>query len=290
MNIKQSLFIALTLLFSVGAACAQAPTEKSLLWEVSGHGLTSPSYLYGTFHLLCPEELNFPESLTKKVSESKALYLELDFSDPSMMMEMQKNMAMKDGHSMKEYVSTEEYKRMGDSLQAFIGVPIDAVATIRPMLLASMLYPKLLNCNPGSPEVQLSETAKAHKVPVKGLETIKDQLQVFDDIPYKAQAEMLRDYLLEKDKMKSETEAMLSLYRTGDVAGMEKLMNDDKELTGKYKDALLLKRNRAWIAEIEKAAKAGTTFFAFGAGHLGGTEGVIALLRTAGYTVKPVQL
>ena len=55
------------LIFSLCTAKAQSGESKlktnaddnTLLWEISGNGLSAPSYLFGTFHLLCKEDINF---------------------------------------------------------------------------------------------------------------------------------------------------------------------------------------------------------------------------------------
>ena len=59
-------------------------------------------------------------------------------------------------------------------------------------------------------------------------------------------------------------------------------------MTSKYSDLMLKNRNQNWISRIEKIAKGKSTFFGVGAAHLGGQQGVIALLRKAGFTVEAV--
>jgi uncharacterized protein YbaP (TraB family) len=56
-----------------------------------------------------------------------------------------------------------------------------------------------------------------------------------------------------------------------------------------YEDLLLINRNKNWIPVMEKAMSTQATFFAVGAGHLPGKDGIISLLRNAGYTVNPVE-
>jgi uncharacterized protein YbaP (TraB family) len=69
-----------------------------------------------------------------------------------------------------------------------------------------------------------------------------------------------------------------SLFRYMQLSGM----SDD------FETVLLDKRNQNWIPIMEAAIRKGAAFFAVGAGHLGGQEGVIHLLRTKGYQLKPV--
>lgn len=278
-------FTALALVFS---ASAQVPTEKSLLWEISGNGLKEKSYLYGTFHLLCPEDLVFNKKVTEKLEASKALYLELDFSNPQIGVEMQMGMMMADGHTIREYTDSATFARMGDSLKAKVGMPIEMVNSIKPMMLASMLYPSALGCNPGSPELELMKLADAKGSKIAGLETVADQMKIFDEIPYKLQVKMLEEYLLSKDAMKNETEQMLGIYRKGDVKAMHDFMEEDKSGLGGFMDLMLYNRNRNWVETIKVQSAKEASFYAVGAGHLGGEQGVIALLRKAGYTVKAI--
>jgi uncharacterized protein YbaP (TraB family) len=64
-------------------------------------------------------------------------------------------------------------------------------------------------------------------------------------------------------------------------------MSESPEWKG-FEDIMLTNRNKNWIPVMETAMKESTTLFAVGAGHLYGKEGVINLLRQAGYTVTPV--
>jgi len=284
---KFALFFS-ALVFAFGAS-SQAPTEKSLLWEVSGNGLKEKSYLYGTFHLLCPEDLVFGKKVTEKLEASKALYCELDFSNPQIGVEMQMGMMMSEGHTIREYTDSVTFARMGDSLKAKVGMPIEMVNSFKPMLLASLLYPSALGCNPGSPELELMRLADAKGAKIAGLETVADQMKVFEGIPYNLQTKMLEEYLLSKDAMKNETEQMLGIYRKGDIKAMHDFMQDDKSGLEGFMDLMLYDRNRNWVETIKVQSAKEPSFYAVGAGHLGGEEGVIALLRKAGFTVKPIK-
>jgi uncharacterized protein YbaP (TraB family) len=81
---------------------------------------------------------------------------------------------------------------------------------------------------------------------------------------------------------------MLMLYRAKDLMGMASMFENTEEGWGKYEEDLLIRRNKAWISRIAEQTKIEQTFFAVGAGHLGGEQGVISLLRKAGFTVEPV--
>ena len=54
-------------------------------------------------------------------------------------------------------------------------------------------------------------------------------------------------------------------------------------------DAFLDERNKKWIDRMTDKMEQKSVFFAVGAGHLWGINGVINLLRKNGYTVVPVR-
>ena len=84
-------------------------------------------------------------------------------------------------------------------------------------------------------------------------------------------------------------EEMIRLYREQDIHAMQNSISDEGSGIAAYEEILLKRRNRNWIPIMARMMREKTTFFAVGAGHLGGESGVIALLRTNGYRVEPVQ-
>lgn len=277
------LFTTITTL----AAIAQAPKEKTLLWKITGKDIQSPSYLYGTFHMLCPDDFNMPDTVQKAFHTTKQLYLEIDLDDPTMMTKMMKGIMMKDGHTLKEYISQKDFDSCSKIFKAKTGMSLSLVANYKPFMLSSMLYPSMLGCQPIAFEKEFEKMAKADSMKIKGLETIEDQLGVFDDVPYKAQAKMLVKSLYELDKSKQQFTEMVALYKTKNVAALHDNVSGDTDLSD-YENLLLDKRNKNWIPIIEAAAAKQPTFIAVGAGHLGGKKGVINLLRKQGYKVTPV--
>ena len=91
-------------------------------------------------------------------------------------------------------------------------------------------------------------------------------------------------------EIRKELADLLVVYKAGDIEELYKLILNSTMEYGKYEEALLLERNRRWIPRIENIILEMPTFVAVGAGHLGGPEGVIALLRERGYTVQAVPL
>jgi uncharacterized protein len=142
-------------------------------------------------------------------------------------------------------------------------------------------------------ELKFMEMAKRAGKTIGGLEEIQDQMIIFDKIPYKDQAEMLVDAIneIKKDKtseseIPSEFQGMVKVYKAQDIEGMVAAITNSK-LSGN-ESMLLEDRNKNWIPKIISKAKKEPTFFAVGAGHLGGQMGVIRLLRKEGYVLTPL--
>lgn len=264
--------------------------DNALLYAVTGKNLTAPSYLYGTFHLVCPTDLVITDAMKKAVSDTKQLYLEIDMDDPSLQATMMKGLMFTDGKTVKDYMSASDYTLLDTYLQKSSGMSLAALTAIKPIGLYSFMAMGALDCQPASYDLTLMELASKDKKEVLGLETIGDQMAVFDKIPMDKQVAMLIDMARKPDEAKQELANLLVAYKSQDITAMMKQMKESKyDGLEDFEADLLEKRNQNWIPVIEKAATNKPTFFAFGAGHLGGEKGVIALLRKQGYSVKAVK-
>ncbi|MBO0952192.1 TraB/GumN family protein [Fibrella forsythiae] len=286
MNAFLALATALTIL-STNAFCQ---TDNSLLYEVTGKDLTAPSYLYGTFHLVCPTDLVITDAMKKAVSDTKQLYLEIDMDDPTLQATMMQGLMFTNGKTLKDYMSADEYTMLDTYLKKSSGMSMAALSAIKPIGMYSFLAMSALGCQPASYDLTLMQLATKDKKEILGLETIGDQMAVFDKIPMEKQVAMLVDMARKPDEAKQELAKLLAAYKSQDITAMMKQMKDSKyDGLDDFEADLLEKRNQNWIPVIEKAAASKPTFFAFGAGHLGGEKGVIALLRKQGYSVKEVK-
>lgn len=263
--------------------------ENTLLWEISGKGLEKPSYLFGTIHMTCDASLK--EKVTKALDSTSLLVLELDMDDPAMAMQMMKSMYMKDDKTIKDFLSDEDFTFLNNFFKEQMGVPLESMQRMKPFFLTAMFYPKLLDCPMQVVEQELMKVAHEQKEEILGLETIEEQLSIFDEIPYE---EQVHDLLTSaKGDLKNDKETfnkMLEIYKNENINQLANLTETDTtQSLSKHLDKMIYDRNRNWIPKIGAFAKEQPTFFGVGAGHLAGEFGVITLLRKEGYTVKPVQ-
>jgi len=284
---KKFCFLCLTL--STGMVVkARPPLEKTLLWQITGPGISAPSYLFGTIHLMCPGDIVIPDVLISKFNSTRQLYLELDLDDPSVMLKTMQHIQMKNDTTLKQLLSPAQYDSLLLHFKQLTGMPLEIMSSMKPELIETLMYPALLGCDGAEAwEQKFMQMAKANNIEVKGLETVEDQLQIFDAIPYKTQAEELAATFNNIDSVKQNFNAMVELYKQRDLEGLHAMIYNDEEFS-QYDDLLLKNRNEKWIPKIIEEAKLAPTFFAVGAAHLGGDNGLIELLKQKGYSLQPV--
>lgn len=284
-----------------------APTDQdtTLLWAISGNGLEETSYLFGTIHMIPKEDYFLPKTVERALSESDRVAFEIDMEemqDPTVIFSMMGRLKMQDGKRLRDLIEPEEFEMVEDYFDEN-GLPLAMFESWKPMFLASMVGQDMEDMGLGglmegegdmkSYEFELSELAEKGEKETFGLETIDFQLSVFDSIPYEAQAQMLLEAIdadvngAEGDDQFSQ---MVEMYRRQAISEMVAMIQGEAEEADAYnfEEFLLTRRNKAWIPLMAEAMVGSPVFFAVGAGHLAGENGVIKLLREAGFTVEGV--
>ncbi|MEM8889697.1 MAG: TraB/GumN family protein, partial [Bacteroidota bacterium] len=258
-----------------------------LLWEISGNGLENSSFLYGTIHIISKDDFVMTDMTKDKIAGSEQVVMELDMDDPKTMMGMLTKMSMKDGQTLKGLLSPEDYSLLSDFFRDTLGQSLMLVEKMKPFMALSMVYPKMLGEQTASYEMEFMKLAKKSSIEILGLESIDDQMGIFDAIPYEDQAEMLMEFIKSYGTEKGKIEEMVQLYVDQDLKGLYDFSTQSSEMEG-YQDVMLDNRNENWIPKMEDMMTEKVSFFAVGAAHLWGPKGVINLLKEQGYTVKAV--
>jgi len=282
---KWIFFILLTMI----GFQSTAQKESSLLWEISGNGLQQPSYLFGTIHMICEDDFIMTDVVKEKFKSSSQIFLELDMDDPGMQIKMMKLAMLPQGETLKKLFGPD-YPMVDSFFQKNTQFSLALFNQFKPLMVMSMLYLKMLPCeNTASYETRFVSMAKEQQKDVQGLETIEDQMQVFDNIPDSLEAINIVKMVKEFKQQQEQFDEMIKVYKQQNIDQLFDYVNSSPDLMESQED-LLTKRNANWIPIMEKNMKQSGCFFAVGAAHLGGEIGVIALLKKKGYTVKAVKL
>lgn len=281
---KFTLIITLTFIILNGYA-----QENTLLWKVSGNGLDTPSYLFGTMHILCEQDIVNKPGFQQALAESRSLVMELNPTDPAIMQEMQQLAVNPGFENIYSDLPEEDFNLIDAFLTGKYGAGLAKMGVLKPFTLTSMVTMGFLDCEvPFSLETYLAEAAGTKGIPVIGLETASFQVGIFDQIPKDVQIqEIIRN--LKDNTGKKEMDEMLAVYASGDLNRIYAFMSKN-DMMQAFQAVILDNRNVTWIPTLADLFKEGTSFVAVGAGHLPGELGVINLLKQKGYTVEAIAL
>ena len=298
----QRFIVAVFCLAIALPASGQDTLAHTVLWEVTGKRKKekkNPSYVFGTIHLIPAEDYSFSKVAEEALLKTGRITFEIDMdkmSNPLALLPMLTKMNMSKGNTLRSLLNDEDYALVKEYFQKQ-GMPFAMLERMKPMLLSALpeggggiLSPGSNDNSMKSYEMELYNAAKKQKMGVEGLESIDYQMSLFDSIPYESQAQYLVESIRSSNDSTSNNslEAMVAMYKGQNIDLMAASLNDESAGLSRWQDLLLHNRNKNWIPTMKKMIKAGPTFFAVGAAHLGGTSGVIRLLRAEGYSVKPI--
>lgn len=283
-NLFKSVVIAIALVFS-GSTKAQDKSpklENSLLWEVSGNGLTKTTYLYGTIHMICGSDYFLSDKTKKALDASTELVLEVNLADPKEMTTMQQ-MAMGE-QPLSKKLNPEQLSKLDAILKKTTGMTVQQVDAFSLMTVTSLIAMKTFGCTDIKfYEMEFIENAKKRNLKIEALETVKSQFKSFENAY--SDAEMLA-MVGESDV--EEKNLLVTNYKKENLQELYKDITAEKVMNAKAKKYMLEERNQNWVKLLPEMMKKESLFVAVGAAHLAGEEGIINLLRKAGYQVKPV--
>jgi uncharacterized protein len=262
---------------------------NSLLWEITGNGRTDTSYLFGTIHIRDKRVFDLGDSTYYAIKHTKALFGELNLQDKAAMKQHASELMMPAGTSLAAQLSEKDYKRVKKYCKKHIGIYALLINKIKPIYISAIISEDLLKKDEKKPlDLYLQDYASKLGNNIGGIETFEEQLAVVDLISLQEQADMLVEQIDHIEEEKKLMEEMLQLYLSESLDALDRLVKEDT-LSQEFNEAILDKRNYVMLSRMETQMQVQPTFFAVGAAHLAGDEGLVMLLRKQGYTVRPVK-
>lgn len=284
-----TLIIHLFFSISVFAQKRQVNDNKSLLWRISSKDMKKPSYLFGTIHLICPEDYVWTEKMKQSFISADEVCFELDLDDPNMMVQVATGMINTNGKTLKEYFSEADYQKLSQYVSDSLKMSISLFQQMKPVALQTLFTTQNTSCqNPVSYESNLVEEAKAQKKEIVGLESVSEQLDLFDNLPVDSVIKEIMNTVNGLQTDNTDFAKLINAYKKQDLPALYKLIKESSEMD-KDLDGFLDVRNEKWIPRMIEKMDNKSMFFAVGAGHLYGDNGLIDLMRKAGYTVTPIK-
>lgn len=281
---------ALLLLLINGASQAQVDDgNNSLLWKVSGNGLTSPSYVFGTIHLICADDYVWTKAMKESLAASEKLCLELDLDDMNVMMKAQTGLMDMTGKKLSEYFTDEQYKLLSDYMNDSIGIQMMLLEMMKPIALQMLMASRVTYCDsPTSYEEKIMSEVKQDGKEVVGLESPDEQIKALESIPVDSIVNSIMESIQSDNSDRDEYSKMVAAFKSQNLAELYNIIQSSGD-EGLEAGALLYDRNERWIGRMKELMGKSSVFFAVGAGHLAGERGVLELLRKQGYEVVPLK-
>ncbi|RYY54402.1 MAG: TraB/GumN family protein [Chitinophagaceae bacterium] len=259
------------IVFSQQQPASPAPLPKTLLWRISGNGLTKDSYLFGSMHLQDKRIFQFSDSLYAYLEKAEGFALEVD---------------------MESLVDSMMRQALNDSKEK--DAALEAAGKSDSVKNANLLKWKL----------ELQNKQDRSKAKGKEMSTIVDGylygiarrqgkwLGSVEDISNQLSLKEELDCFNDPDDADTNPgyrkmlEEMIGIYMSGDLGKV--LEFSEKSKSGMNSDLMMVPRNLQMAHRMDSLAMVRSMFFTVGAAHLPGDTGVITLLRQKGYILSPV--
>jgi len=287
---KKYLSIAFLLVLTVPSIYAQ---KNSVLWEVSGNGLTQSSYLLGTLKFIGEKEYSLPQEALDKLKECKVFTIE-DQVDHHAQHELNKALHYPKGETLATYLSAEEYKKVKDFFKSEFNIAAkqfdSKYAILKPVAISVSMTRLSLGEKVKFYDIELLKYAKQNKLTTFSLESIEREAQALNAFSINDQKIALLHSIEHFDKQKEEFKKLMADYPKGDLDEIFEFTLHPLENNPAFINEFYFRRNEEWLPKIEKMVKENKTFVAVGIAHLEGEKGLLNLLKAAGYTLTPVEI
>ncbi len=285
------VFLSIACFLAVNPVRAEEQQQtwtKGILWKIEG-GKSSASYLLGTIHIEDPRILKLPEPVKKIMQSCSSFSLEIIPNIDNQIV-LARNMLFTDGRTLEEAVGRKVYTRIVAAARSY-NIPEMNLALMKPwavMLTLSLPKPRTGQVL----DFMLYKNAKQAGKRTYGLETIYEQIMIFDSLKLPDQITLLKEALNNFDQLPEIIEKLTQAYLARDLAKLvviaEQYEGENKLLSKKLRYKLLDKRNRIMVQRMRPRLREGNACFAIGALHLPGKAGLLSLLAKRGYRLTAV--
>lgn len=288
-NHKYIVLLALLALFLV-------PAKAQVLYEISGRSVKQKSYILATNRLVNMQFLDTIPNVFKCFSKCKKVVTEFAMQDYEAIAALRQAAVLPDSIKLSNFYSESEYEYIDNSLRINLGMGLDKLCRMKPSYLTEMFRTELMKQwlqydEQHSMESFFESVAAERDIPVVGLDNIGETMyMLFDREPFDWQCrELLKVIEYPENEVKQER-AIRDMYRNGRLTEIAYQVEGPNNKTSiSYSDyQVYCRRNKEWVKRLQPLLAQGGCFITLNAVYLGGEEGLLEQLRSAGYRVRPV--
>jgi uncharacterized protein len=275
------------LLCSALCVYARADTPLHSLWEL--HGKHNTVYLLGSIHVLRPSDYPLSPAVLDAYRNAKSLMMEINLEEinsDQLQAEMLASAMLRDGKTLPAIMGQTRYAH-AETLAHEVGLELSTFDEFAPWFAAEAISQMQLAqmgfAAQSGVEMYFSDRARTDGKAIAGLETLHDQIALFENLSMDAQAEYLLSSLEQAHDLPKEVGEMVQAWQRGDMGWFENQLKSELGRDPVLYQSLLVSRNRKWIARIEGLLNDDKNYLVIvGTAHLVGRDSVIALLKKDG--------
>ena len=280
-----ALGLALSWLILSAPAAADGPLHS--LWML--HGKHNTVYLLGSIHVLRASDYPLAPAVLDAYGDAKSIYMEVNMQEldaQAVQTEMLSTAIMPEDKHLPEVLGKERYTR-AYALAHSVGVELPAFDQFAPWFAAeaiSQMQLMQLGFQPQTGvEMYFLEKARTDGKSISGLETVHDQIALFQNMTLDAQADYLLSSLEQAHDLPKEVDSMVQAWQRGDTGWFATQIKSELGKDPKLYQTVLIARNRKWVPKIEAMLNDNKNYLVIvGTGHLVGQNSVIELLKKDG--------
>jgi uncharacterized protein YbaP (TraB family) len=282
---RRLLGLALSCLGLCASLRADGPLHT--LWEL--HGKHNTVYILGSIHVLRQSDYPLAPEVLNAYGKASSILMEINLADMDpqrLQTELLASARLPEGKTLAGIMGDQRYKH-AQALAQEVGIDLGIFDAFAPWFAAeaiSQMQLLQLGFQPKSGvEMFFLERARADGKSVAGLETVHDQIALFEALPIESQADYLVSSLEEAHDLPKEVNAMVHAWANGDTKWFAEQMKSELGRDPVLYESVLVARNRKWVPKIEALLNDDKNYLVIvGTGHLVGQGSVIALLKKDG--------
>lgn len=265
----------------------QLSKKKTWLWQVEKESYPVPSYIFGTVHSKDKRAFQYLDPVYEKILAADIFANEFnleksnELQDPNQLM-------LPHGQTLEDLIGAKKYARVEKQLSKQLGINLNWFQRAYPITLMNAIEASIQSSDmPDSLDMMLYQFAKENDKIIEGIETVEEQVSIFQRLPIKTQAQSLVKAATNLKKYRAYSARLFANYENFETKRLHKIA---KKGIGNMRKILLYDRNIIMADRIDQFANDRSIFAAIGAGHLFGKKGVLKLLKDDGAKISPIKM
>jgi len=284
---RVSHFFIVALLITCSLNSHAAPA----LYKIEKNGVSS--YLFGTVHVGDASMKGLPKNVTDAISASKEVIVEVDISKLTPLEMQRRSMpftTLAQGKTLQTELSEQNYTKL-ENYFASKSIDIAMFNGLKPWaVMVTMMqieFQAVGYSDKAGIDQQVLNYAKNNNIKIGELETLEQQLEMFDGLALLSN-EMIEETFKQLADIDTYFIKLVDAWKSGDMDTLSSYYNisfDDSNYGEISEQVMLINRNNNWVKQLTPRLANEQLFIAVGALHLPEKHGLLKQLRDKGFSI-----